>query len=98
MLEKIKDSLKERLNAVFIIQIVLAVFTPILAYAGITAESLTTWKALFDLVKMALSNPYVLGLVAVSIWNALNNPTTSNILPMGSSEDMDIEDEDLDLI
>ena len=98
MLEKIKDSLKERLNAVFIIQIILAVFTPILAYAGITAESLTTWSSLFDLVKMAISNPYVLGLVTVSVWNALNNPTTSNILPTGSSEHMDIEDEDLDLI
>lgn len=98
MLEKIKNSLKERLNVVFIIQIILAVFTPILAYAGITAENLTTWGALFDLIKMALSNPYVLGLVAVSVWNAVNNPTTSNILPMGSSEDIDIEDEDLDLI
>ncbi|WP_294468633.1 phage holin [uncultured Anaerofustis sp.] len=98
MLEKIKNSLKERLNVVFVVQILLAIFTPILAYAGITAENLTTWGALFDLIKMALSNPYVLGLVAVSVWNAVNNPTTSNILPIGSSENMDIEDEDVDLI
>lgn len=98
MLEKIKNSLKERLNVVFIVQIVLSVFTPILAYAGITAENLTTWGALFDLIKMALSNPYVLGLVAVSVWNAVNNPTTPNILPIGSRENMDIEDEDVDLI
>ncbi len=66
-------------NPVFWVQIVLAVFTPILAYAGLTAEDMTTWGALGDLIVGAVSNPYVLGLVVVSVWNAVNDPTTSGV-------------------
>ena len=75
-----KINLKVRFkNPVFIAQFILAIFTPILAYAGLTAQDLTTWKALFDLIVDAISNPYVLSLVAVSVWNALNDPTTKGI-------------------
>ena len=66
-------------NPVFIAQLVLAVLTPILAYAGLTVQDLTTWKALGDLLIGALSNPYVLGLIVVSVWNAVNDPTTHGI-------------------
>ena len=66
-------------NPVFIVQIILAILTPILAYAGLTYQDLTTWKALGDLLLGAISNPYVLGLIAVSVWNALNDPTTSGV-------------------
>lgn len=66
-------------NPVFIAQIILAIFTPILAYAGLTAQDITTWKAVGDLIITAISNPYVLGLVIVSLWNALNDPTTKGI-------------------
>ena len=60
-------NLKVRLkNPVFILQIVLAVLTPILAYAGITASDITTWGKLGELLFNAISNPYVLGLVGVS--------------------------------
>ena len=75
-----KINLKVRFkNPVFIAQFILAIFTPILAYAGLTAQDLTTGKALFDLIVDAISNPYVLSLVAVSVWNALNDPTTKGI-------------------
>lgn len=63
-------------NPVFIAQLVLAVLTPILAYAGLTAQDLTTWGALGKLLLNAVSNPYVLSLVIVSVWNAVNDPTT----------------------
>lgn len=73
-------NLKVRLkNPVFIAQLILAVFTPILAYAGLTAKDLTTWQALFDLLVSAVSNPYVLMLVVVSVWNAINDPTTAGV-------------------
>ena len=73
-------NLKVRLkNPVFILQIVLALLTPILAYAGITASDITTWGKLGELLFNAISNPYVLGLVGVSVWNALNDPTTKGI-------------------
>lgn len=66
-------------NPVFIAQLVLAVLTPILAYAGLTVQDLTSWEALGNILLGAISNPYVLGLVAVSMWNAVNDPTTSGI-------------------
>lgn len=66
-------------NPVFIAQLILSIFTPILAYAGLTAQDLTSWKALLDLIVCAISNPYVLGLCIVSVWNALNDPTTAGI-------------------
>ena len=66
-------------NPVFIVQLILAILTPILAYAGLTLQELTTWGALGNLLMGALSNPYVLGLIAVSVWNALNDPTTAGI-------------------
>lgn len=66
-------------NPVFIAQFILAIFTPILAYAGLTAADLTTWKALGDLIIGAISNPYVLSLVVVSVWNAINDPTTPGV-------------------
>lgn len=64
-------------NPIWWVQIVLAMFTPILAYAGITAADITTWKALGDLLLGAISNPYVLSLVVVAAWNAINDPTTA---------------------
>ncbi len=66
-------------NPVFIIQIILAILTPILAYAGLTAQDITTWETLGSLLLGAVKNPYVLSLVAVSIWNAINDPTTYGV-------------------
>lgn len=66
-------------NPVFIAQLILAILAPILAYAGLTFQDLTSWQALGDLLLKAISNPYVLGLITVSVWNALNDPTTAGI-------------------
>ena len=66
-------------NPVFIAQLVLAVLTPILAYAGLTMQDLTTWKALGDLLLGAVKNPYVLSLVVVSVFNAVTDPTTAGV-------------------
>ena len=70
-------------NPVFIAQLILAILTPILAYAGLTAQDITTWAKLANILLDAISNPYVLGLVVISVWNALNDPTTAGI---GDSE------------
>ena len=66
-------------NPVWWVQIGLAILTPIMAYAGLTASDITTWGALWGLLIDAISNPYVLGLVAVSVWNAINDPTTAGV-------------------
>ncbi len=66
-------------NPVFIAQIILAVLTPILTYANLTVQDLTTWKAVLDLLISAVCNPYVCGLVIISLWNAITDPTTAGI-------------------
>lgn len=66
-------------NPVFWAQMIMAVLMPILAYAGLTAQDIATWGKLGELLLGAISNPYVLGLVVVSVWNALNDPTTSGL-------------------
>lgn len=66
-------------NPVFWCQILLAVLTPVLAYAGLTAEDLVSWSVLGGLLLEAVKNPYVLGLVVVSVWNAVNDPTTAGL-------------------
>ena len=66
-------------NPVFLAQLGLSVLTPILAYAGLTVADMTSWSALGQLLVDALCNPYVLGLVAVSVYNAINDPTTSGV-------------------
>lgn len=66
-------------NPIFILQLVLAVLTPILAYGGLTVQNLTSWKILGEVLLSAISNPYVLSLVGISTWNALNDPTTAGL-------------------
>lgn len=66
-------------NPQFIAQIVISIFVPILGYAGLTAQDLTSWAILLDLIIDAISNPYVLMIVAVSVYNAIQDPTTAGI-------------------
>lgn len=66
-------------NPHFIAQVALSIILPILSYAGLTAQDMTTWKALSDLILMALSNPYCLGLVVISVYNAVVDNTTPGL-------------------
>ena len=73
-----KINLKVRFkNPMFYVQLALSVFTPIMTYLGLTATDLTTWGKLADVIGQAISNPYVLSLVLVSVYNALVDPTTA---------------------
>ena len=64
-------------NPAFLFNIGLAIATPILSYFGLTFSDMTTWHGIGDLIFKALGNPYVVGLIAVSVWNAINDPTVS---------------------
>lgn len=66
-------------NPSFWVSVAIAVITPILAYKGITAQDITTWAALGDMLIQAVSNPYILMLVAASVYNAVIDPTTTGI-------------------
>lgn len=66
-------------NPVFLFQIILAVLTPVLAYAGLGMADLTTWGTLGELLQQAYSNPYLLGLVVISVFNTITDPTVEGI-------------------
>lgn len=75
-----KINLKVRFkNPIFIAQLIMSVLLPILTYMGLTVNDLTSWKLLGDALIKAIGNPYVLGLVVVSVWNAINDPTTKGV-------------------
>ena len=66
-------------NPVFWANIALSIVTPILAYLGISWESITTWYALYDIFVQAVSNPVIIVAVIVSVYNALIDPTTKGL-------------------
>lgn len=66
-------------NPVFWANIAVAVFLPILAHMGLNWEDLTTWSALGDVLIGAVQNPVIVVAVIVSVWNAINDPTTAGL-------------------
>jgi phi LC3 family holin len=66
-------------NPVFLFQLFLAVAVPIGAYFGLTGQDITTWGILINVILDALSNPYVLFLIGVSVFNALTDPVVRGL-------------------
>lgn len=66
-------------NPVFWVQIVVAIVLPILAYMGLSWEDMTSWNALGGIFLEAVKNPVILASVVVSVWNAINDPTTKGL-------------------
>lgn len=66
-------------NPTYYAQLVLAILTPALAYLGLEFADLTTWSAVGELIREAYGNPYLLGLVVISVFNASTDPTVSGI-------------------
>jgi len=64
-------------NPLFIAEIIGSIFIPILGYAGLTAQDLTTWTLLGQILMDAISNPYVLMMIIISVWNAVNDPLSA---------------------
>ena len=66
-------------NPVFWVQIIVAIVLPILAYLGLSWEDMTSWAALGGIFLEAVKNPVILASVLVSVWNAINDPTTKGL-------------------
>lgn len=70
-------------NPQFLFQLFLSMAVPILTYFGLEFSDMTTWGSVFSTLVDAISNPFVIGMVIVSVYNALSDPTTRGI---GDSE------------
>lgn len=66
-------------NPVFWAELVAAILLPILTHLGMNWEDITTWAALGEIILTAFQNPVIMVAVAVSVWNALNDPTTKGL-------------------
>lgn len=66
-------------NPVFWAELVAAILLPILAHLGMNWEDLTTWASLGEVFLAAIQNPVIVVSVVISVWNALNDPTTKGL-------------------
>lgn len=66
-------------NPIFWVNIGAAVLLPILTHMGLNWEDMTTWAALCGVLLNAVKNPVIVVAVVVSIWNAINDPTTAGL-------------------
>lgn len=68
-----------RKNIVFLAQVVISVCVPVLTYFGLQASDMTTWGAVWNTFVQAISNPYVVIMALVSLFNAVTDPTTKGV-------------------
>lgn len=66
-------------NPLWWAQLALAIVVPMLAYFGLAWEDMTSWAALGSVFLRAVQNPVVILSSLVSIFNALNDPTTAGL-------------------
>lgn len=76
----IMDWKKRFSNPNFLIHVALSIIAPVGAYFGLTGADVTSWCVVIDTAGKALQNPYVLVTCAVSLINAIHNPTTKGFL------------------
>lgn len=67
------------LNKTFLLQVLGALFLPLLAYQGLALEDLTSWSSVGDLFEKAFTNPYLLAITLWSVFNAVTDPTVKGI-------------------
>ena len=66
-------------NLMFWIGIIVSIFVPIFAYTGLSAQDITSWDTPFNLILNAVKNPYVLLMIAGSVYNTIVDPTTTGL-------------------
>ncbi len=66
-------------NPVFWVNILVAIILPVLTYMGLSWQDMTSWTTLGGTLLAALKNPVIVVAVIVSVWNAINDPTTHGI-------------------
>ena len=66
-------------NPLFWVEVGLAVISTALVYNSLEPQDLTSWNGLCDLLVGIVSNPYLLFMCGVSVFNAVNDPTTKGL-------------------
>jgi phi LC3 family holin len=66
-------------NKTFLLQVLGALFLPLLAYQGMAMEDLTSWASVGKIFKNAFTNPYLLAITVWSVFNAVTDPTVKGV-------------------
>lgn len=66
-------------NPHFWFKIFLSIAVPIGTYFGVTGKDITSWNVLFEIIGQAISNPYVLFMIVVSVYNSIIDDTTKGL-------------------
>ena len=66
-------------NPVFWFNLEASIFLPILACLGFNWEDMKSWQAVGNVLLQAVQSPVIVVSVLVSVWNLLNDPTTSGL-------------------
>ena len=66
-------------NPVWWAEVAAAVILPMLAAIGLGWEDVTSWAALWNVIKTAFDTPVTVAAVLVSVWNTVTDPTTAGI-------------------
>lgn len=66
-------------NPIFWAELAAAILLPMLAHMGMNWEDMTSWSALGNVMLSAVQNPVIVVAVIVSVWNAVNDPTTAGM-------------------
>lgn len=66
-------------NPVFWANLAAAILLPILAALGLNWNDMTSWSGLWNVLVQAIQNPVIVVSVIVSVWDLINDPTTSGL-------------------
>lgn len=66
-------------NPTYIKALITAILVPVLAYAGITAQDITSWSKLYSLICTAITNPYLLAVIVTNLSLVTFDPTSKGL-------------------
>lgn len=66
-------------NPVFWVQVAVAIILPLIVGVGMQWTDMTSWGILGRTLLKAIENPVVVVSMLISLWNAVNDPTTAGL-------------------
>lgn len=73
------DLMKRIKNPIFNINLIGSLIFTVLAYFNLKAEDITTFPKLYEIIKLTVSNPYLLCMIIFNIWGIIYDPTTKGV-------------------
>lgn len=66
-------------NPLWWAEVIASIVLPLIVGVGFAWEDMTSWQTLGSVLLRAIQNPVVVVSMIVSLWNAINDPTTAGV-------------------